>query len=188
MLETIKSYDVVIAQLTKNIRGLKAHPKILVKEEHKYLYPVFENAMYIAISASDLIIALKYLDVSNFVSNGLETNYFARNVALISYELINHQQKIVGKDASEVIANKIGTEALLELKKCKKQLKGVISKYKEKLNYIRNNLFGHRTSNGAEMAKSMIEIDSREIHNIGKQIFGVYMNIYVVYVNLLSKI
>jgi hypothetical protein len=90
MLESIKAYDILIKSLNENIRSLKAHPKLLDKEEHKYLYPVYEKAMYIAISASDLIIGLKYLDVSNAIKNGYETNHFSRNVAHPSYELVNH--------------------------------------------------------------------------------------------------
>jgi len=89
MIEAIKAYDILIERLNENIRGLKAHPKILDKEEHKYLYPVVEKSMYIAICSSDLIIGLKYLDVSKALKNGYETNYFSRNVAHISYELIN---------------------------------------------------------------------------------------------------
>ena len=49
MLETIEAYDYLVEQLNKNIKGLKAHRNILDKEEHKYLYPVFEKAMYIRI-------------------------------------------------------------------------------------------------------------------------------------------
>jgi len=188
MLETIKSYDILISQLNKNIRGLKAHKKILDKKEYKYLFPVFEKAMYIAIAASDLIICLKYLDVSNAVRNGYETNYFARNVAHISYELINHKQKIIGEEVAKTIMNKIGVEALVELKKCTNQLKAVTKKHHKKLNYLRNNLFGHRTANGSEMATSMLEVDAREIYNIGKQIFDVYMNVFAEYITLLGKI
>jgi hypothetical protein len=112
MIEAINTYDNIIKRLNDNIKDLKAHPEILDKEEHKYLYPVFEKSMYIAISASDLIIGLKYLDVSNVLKNGYEKNYFSRNVAHISYELIEHQKKIVGPDLSEMIRNQIDDEVL----------------------------------------------------------------------------
>lgn len=188
MIETIKAYDILIERLNENIRGLKAHPKILDKEEHKCLYPIFEKAMYIAISSSDLIIGLKYLDVSNAVKNGYETNYFSRNVAHISYELINHQEKIVGQDVSKAITKQVGVEALSEFKNCTKELKSVTRKYHKKLNYIRNKLFGHRTANGSEMAMSMLEIDASEIYDIGKRIFDAYIKVLAEYANLLSKL
>ena len=188
MIEAIKEYDILIERLNENIRGLKAHPKILDKEEHKYLYPVFEKSMYIAICSSDLIISLKYLDVSSALKNGYETNYFSRNVALISYELINHQKKMVGPDVAKTIINQIGDEALLEFKACTKELKDVTKKYHKKLNYIRNNLFGHRTANGSEMATAMLEIDVGEIYKIGKQIFNVYIKVLAAYINLLNKL
>ena len=188
MIETIKAYDILIERLNENIRGLKAHPKILDQEEHKCLYPIFEKAMYIAISSSDLIIGLKYLDISNAVKNGYETNYFSRNVAHISYELINHQKKIVSQDVSKAITMQIGVEALSEFKNCTKELKSVTRKYYKKLKYIRNKLFGHRTANGSEMAMSMIEIDAIEIYNIGKRIFDAYIKVLAEYANLLSKL
>jgi hypothetical protein len=188
MLESIKAYDILIKSLNENIRGLKAHPKILDKEEHKYLYPVYEKAMYIAISASDLIIGLKYLDVSNAIKNGYETNHFSRNVAHTSYELVNHQEKIVGKEVSTVIINHIGVEALSEFKNCTKDLKSVTRQYHKKLNDIRNKLVGHRTPKGSEMAISMLEIDAGEIYNIGKRIFDAYNKVLVDYINILKKL
>ena len=188
MIETIKAYDVIIKGLNENIRGLKAHPRILDKAEHKYLYPVYEKSMYIAICLSDLIIGLKYLDVSKALKNGYETSYFSRNVAHMSYELINHQEKIIDTDVAKTIKNRIGDAAFSEFKGSTKELKGVKKEYYKKLNYIRNNLFGNRTANGSEMAAAMLEIDDAEIYKIGKQIFDEYIKVIVAYVNLLSKL
>jgi len=188
MIETIKAYDLVSKRLNDNIRGLKAHPCILDKKEHGYLYPVYEKTMYIAISASDLNIALKYLDVSSATNNGYETNYFARNVAHISYELINHQQKIVGKEISEIVKKNLGDEGLKEIKVCTKELKSVSKDYHQKLNYIRNNLIAHRVDNGSVMANSMLDIDSSEIWQIGKKVFSVHINLIGAYINLLGTL
>lgn len=188
MLELIKEYDRVTEILNKNIRGLKAHPKILDKEEHKYLYPAYEKAMYIAISLSDLNIGLKYLDFSEALSNGYEANHFARNVALISYELINHQQKITGQEIAALISEKLGNEGLAEVKLYSKELKSVKKENHVKLNYIRNNLMGHRTESGMEMVKGMLNINHKEIYHIGKQVFGVYLKIFCAYSELLGKL
>jgi hypothetical protein len=188
MLETIKAYDLLTSRLNEIIRGLKAHPRILDKEEHKYLYPVFEKAIYIAIAASDLNIGLKYLDVSNAMKNGYEANYFARNVAHISYELINHQKKIVGPDVSNTISDRLVQGALLEIKACTQALKDVTKRHHTRLKYIRNNMFGHRTANGSEMAESMLKIDNNEIYQIGKQVFNVYIQVIGAYSNLLKKL
>lgn len=89
---------------------------------------------------------------------------------------------------AKTIKNQIGDEALLEFKSCTNELKGVTKKYHKKLNYIRNNLFGHRTANGSEMASAMLEIDAVEIYKIGKQIFDVYIKVIAAYVNLLGKL
>lgn len=188
MLEIIQGYDLVTERLNKHIRGLKAHPVILHMEEHKYLYPAYEKAMYIAISASDLNIGLKYLDISNAVKNGYEASYFARNVAHISYELINHQQKIVGQEVADLAIETLGKDALKGIKECTKELKSVSKEYHQRLNYIRNNLFGHRVENGSEMAKGMLTIDNSEIYTIGKKVFDVYLKVIGEYADLLGKL
>lgn len=188
MLEIIKEYDRVTEGLNKNIRGLKAHPRILNNEEHKYLYSAYEKAMYIAISLSDLNIGLKYLDVSETLKNGYEENHFARSVALVSYELINHQQKIVGQDVAALVLEKLGREGLSQIGLYSKELKGVTKEHHERLNYIRNNLVGHRTENGMEMAEGMLKINHQEIYHIGKQVFSVYLKLFGAYSELLGKL
>lgn len=188
MLEIIKEYDRVTEVLNKNIKGLKAHRRILEKDEHKYLYPAYEKAMYIAISLSDLNIGLKYLDVSETLKNGYEANHFARSVALISYELINHQQKIVGQDVAALVFEKLGDDGLSKIKLYSKELKGITKEHHERLNFIRNNLVGHRTENGMEMANGMLNINHQEIYYIGKQIFGVYLKLFGAYFELLAKL
>lgn len=188
MLEIIKEYDRVTEGLNKNIKGLKAHPKILDKDEHKYLYPAYEKAMYIAISLSDLNIGLKYLDISEALSNGYEANHFARSVALVSYELINHQNKITGQEVAALVLYKLGNEGLSEIKLYSKELKKVTKEHHGSLNYIRNNLIGHRTENGMEMAEGMLNINHKEIYFIGKQIFGIYFKLLRSYSELLGKL
>jgi hypothetical protein len=97
MLESIKAYDILIKSLNENIRSLKAHPKILDKEEHKYLYPVYEKAMYIAISASDLIIGLKYLDVSNAIKNRKKQTIFLEMLHTHRMSLLIIRKKLLVK-------------------------------------------------------------------------------------------
>lgn len=188
MLSLIQGYDLVTKRLNNIIWTLKAHPNILIKEDQKSLYPVYEKMMYIAISASDLNIALKYLDVSNAIKNGYEASYFARNVAHIAYELINHRQKIVGQEVAELAIKTLGADALKDIKEAGKELHDVCKEHKEKLNYIRNNLFGHRNVNGSELAKGMIAIDNSEIFTIGKRVLDVHYDVLSKYVELLGKL
>jgi hypothetical protein len=76
----------------------------------------------------------------------------------------------------------------LGFKKSTKNLNDIKKKYHKKLREIRNNLFGHRTANGYEMAVAMLEIDAHEIYIIGKQIFDVYIKVLESYINLLKKL
>jgi hypothetical protein len=185
--ELIHNYDVLTELLNKNIKGLKAHPRIL-SNDYKYLFPVYEKAMYVALSASDLNIALKHLDVSNSKNNGYEKNYFARNVAHISYELLNHQQKVVGPEVSKLVIEKLGNNGLFEMKTNSKKLAKVITNHYKQLKFIRTSLIGHRTPNGSEMAEGMLSIDEEEIYKIGKEIFYVYLDLHTAYMNLLKKL
>ncbi|WP_136798320.1 hypothetical protein [Desulfosediminicola ganghwensis] len=188
MIETIQSYDYLITRLNSTTKHLKAHHKILDKPEHKYLFPFYEKAMYIAISLTDLIVGLKYLDVSRSVNNEYEANYFARNVAHMSYELINHQDKIIGEEIAKITNETIGPDPLKELKNIIKKLRLITSHHFNCLKGIRNNLYGHRIENGSTMAKSMLEIDNRKIYKIGDDIFKVYFELLQKYVILISKL
>lgn len=188
MIEQIKGYDLVTEKLNNNIRALKLHTKILDLDKDKYLHPVFEKAMYIAISLYDLNVALKYLDVSNAVGNGFEANHFARNVALISYELVNHQQKIVGQLVADLVKERLGDEGLATIKSHSKELKSITKEHHKTLNHIRNKLIAHRTENGMDMANGMLDINQKEIFMVGKSIFDVYFKLYKAYSELLGKL
>jgi hypothetical protein len=81
MIKTINAYDSVIRAMHRNVKALKAYPRILTKPEHKYLYKVFDKALFNTLCNLDLITELKYLDMSNTVGNAFETNFFARITA-----------------------------------------------------------------------------------------------------------
>jgi hypothetical protein len=74
-IEILEIYDLVIQRMQKVIKGLKAHPKILTKPEHKYLHKFFDKILFNALCNLDLITELKYLDMSNVVGNTFETNF-----------------------------------------------------------------------------------------------------------------
>lgn len=188
MHDVISGYDSVSAAINKTIAGLKAHPKILKEEKHKYMYPAFERAMYVAISAADLNVALKYLDVSNALKNHAEANFFARVVAHISYELINHKNKVVGSEVANLATSMLGEGGLLDIKEASADLKAVVREHHPTLNKIRNNLFGHRLENGSEMAAMMLELDNGEIYRIGKRVFTAYLKIIGAYSKLLTEL
>ena len=188
MIETIKSYDLAIDRVNKVIKSLKAYPRILDQEENKYLHPVFDKALYNALTASDLIVGLKYLDVSNAMKNGYEANYFARTVAHCAYEVLHYKHKLIGKDAATILKSRLGDAALKSVKESIANLKSVQKDHFEKLDFIRNNLFGHRNESGLATANGMLEIDNKLVYQIGKAVFDALIVIISVITALLSKL
>ena len=187
MLDTIQSYDYLINRINITTRNLKAHRVILDKEEHKYLYPVYEKAMYLCIALADLMVGLKYLDVSNAVKNEYEANYFARGVAAICYELINHQEKIIGEKIYKTVTENIGSDSLSEIVTSKKRLRRITKEHFQILKHIRNNLYAHRNDNGYEMAVEMLKIKNVNLYETGKSIFDIYFKILHNYVHLITQ-
>ena len=115
MIETLKTYDELIIKTSNFIRTLKIYPKVFEKEEHHYLHQFFDKILYTALNHLDLIIGLKYLDVSQAVGNKLEAKYFARVVALTSHEILNDLNKIVGKEIRNFVIAKIGENGLSDI-------------------------------------------------------------------------
>jgi hypothetical protein len=181
-------YDRITNSLNRNIKGLKAHSKILITDELQYLHPVYEKAIYIAISLSDLNIGLKYIDISDHNSNEIEKIYFSRVVALTLFELVDSQKKVVSREVKDVIMEKIGNKGFCELKQCSKNMSEIKNNHHKKLKFIRNNLFGHREANGAKMAIGMLGVDEKEVYDIGREVFSVYLNTFTAYMNIIGKI
>lgn len=188
MLKTIQSYDFLINRINITTRNLKAHSKILIKEEHKYVYPVYEKAMYISIALADLMVGLKYLDISNAVKNQFEANHFARGVSVTCYELLNHKEKIIGEKIYKTVSEVVDSDELASIVEAKNCLKKITKDYFSKLKHIRNDLYGHRHENGYEMSLAMLNIDNFEIYEIGKSIFDVYFKLLQEYANLITKL
>ena len=188
MLDMIRSYNYLISKINTTTKHLKAHRAIFDKEEYKYCYPVYEKAMYISIALTDLMVSLKYLHISSVSKNEYETNYFARSVAVTCYELINHQEKIVGKEIYKTVAKNVGSESLSEIIAAKKQLGKITKEHFQVLKNIRNNLYAHRHGNGYEMAIAMLNIENTMIYKIGKDIFDIYLILLNNYVQLATKL
>jgi len=188
MLKTVQSYDYLINRINITTRNLKAHRKILNKEEHEFLYPFYEKAMYISIALADLMVGLKYLDVSNAVDNKFEANHFARGVSVTCYELLNHKEKIIGETIYKTVAKSVGIIELTPIVEAKKILKLITKEHFQTLKHIRNDLYGHRHENGYEMSLAMLSIDNFEVYKIGKSIFDSYFKLLQEYAQLMTKL
>jgi hypothetical protein len=171
MLETIKVYDDLIKESNEIIKALKVYPKILSDDKHKYLHPVFDKALFNALNGIDLITGLKYLDISVAIGNGFESNYFARIVAHSSYEILNHQEKIIGKNVFDLLNSKLGKDASEGIRETTKRLRAIKKDYFLLLKSIRNNLFGHKMESGIGLAEKMFEVNNETIYMVGMDIF-----------------
>ena len=189
MIEMLERYDLIIQRMNKVIKGLKAYPKILDKPEHKYLHKVFDKVLFNALCNLDLITELKYLDMNNVVGNVFETNFFARITAHSYFEILDNLNRTVGKEIVELIENRLGAEALIELNAHVNELNSIKKQHVNSLKKIRNNLFGHRMNAGREQAEQMLQINPKSIYDIGNRIFKIQLNIQDTFMmKVLSKI
>jgi hypothetical protein len=176
--ETLQRYDLLITQMNKVIKGLKAYPKLLDQPEHKYLHKIFDKVLFNALCNLDLITELKYLDKSNISRNFFEMNFFARITAHSCYEILDNANRTVGKEIIEQIESRLGHEALQELNSQVKELSRLKKQHIDSLKQIRNNLFGHRMNAGREQTELMLQIDPKSIYKIGNQITGGRLSFY----------
>jgi hypothetical protein len=136
----------------------------------------------------DLIIGLKYLDVSQAVSNQLEANYFARIVAHSSYEILTDLNKLVGKEIRNFVIEKLGKSELDNIDKTVRELNIMKKEHLDNLKTIRHNLFGHKLKDGHRQAELIVGINNTEIYEIGNQIFKLQNELIGQFVKLIEKI
>ena len=189
MIETIESYDRLIFGLNKNIKGFKVYPKILTEPRHKHLHIIIDKILFNALLILDLITELKYLDISNALGNGFETNFFARITAHSCFEILDNVNRAVGKEINELVKDRLGVEALHELNAQVKELNAIKKQNAKYLKEIRNTLFGHRMNAGLKQAEEMMRINPKFIYDIGNRIFKIQINIQGAFVmKVLPKI
>lgn len=188
MIKACENYDLVIEKMHKVIKGLKAHPKILTKPEHKYLHPVFDKILYNALCNLDLITELKYLDLSNLARNYFEMNFFARITALSCFEIFDNTNRIVGKEIIELIRFRLGEKALHELNTQTKELNVLKNRHASHFKKIRNNLIGHRMNAGHVQAEEMLRLEPKQIYEIGNRVFKIQLHIQDAFIKVLREL
>ena len=177
MIETLNAYDKAIESSQRLSHTLKIYPKVFQKSEfHKY-HKFFDKALFSSLNLMDLIIGLKFLDLSKGIGNNVESNYFARIVALTSHEILNELNALIGKDIREELIHSIGIEKISELDAIIKEMNILKKKHLSKLKKLRNNVIGHKLAKGYEQAEMIANIDVLGIYNIGDAIFKVQMKL-----------
>lgn len=188
MLEMIKLFDEVIIKLNKNVRTLKIYPKVFEESEFRELHKFFDKALFTALNQLDLIIGLKYLKVSQALGNQLEANYFSRNVILITHEILNDLNKMVGKEVRDEIKNKLEENFLKEIDVSTKALSGLRKKHLKKLKEWRNTVSAHKEGHTIKQAEIIVGIDSQEIYEIGNEIYKAQEKFIISYMKILENI
>ena len=188
MFEAIKAYDNLIEKTSNLIRTLKIYPKVFEKDEHEYLHAFFDRNLYNALCQLDLIIGLKYLDVSQAVNNKIEANYFGRIVAHSSHEILDDLNKMVGRDIRNYVIDKHEKSYLDKIDSSVKSLNKIKKDYFKTLKEIRHNLFGHKLKEGHQQAEMIVKVDNKEIYKIGNEIFKKQNDLLKNFIELIEKI
>ncbi|SEH41021.1 hypothetical protein [Chryseobacterium culicis] len=188
MQELINHYDKLILGINKNIKGLKIYPKILNEERNHKFHLILNKMLHNSLVVSDILVGLKYLDLSNVLNNSIERAYFARIVALNSYEILINSGRLTGnKDVKEILKqindNKIDEEL--------KQIKIKIQALKEDEKYlkeIRTNIIAHKDENPFTQIQVFQDLEPKRIFTIGNSIFKLHLELNKIFLNILNEI
>ena len=174
MLDIIAAYDKLINSTTNLIRNLKAYPRILNGPEHTTIHLFFDKCLHNALNLNDLVIGLKYLDVSGYCSNDVEANYFARIVAHSTYEILNHSDKLFGRQVRNYIKTNVPNSiAIVKVEATLKSLNQVKKNNIDELNKIRNNTFGHKLENGLNQVNIILLVNNKYIYDTANSVYKI---------------
>lgn len=177
MFEDMQAYDKLISSSNSLAMTFKIYPRVLDKPEFHYLHIFLDKGLYNALNLTDLIIGLKYLDLSARIDNQLETNYFARIVAIHSHEILNSLDKVIGHEFRQKAIQKASLSAINDLDNTVKALNKIKKDKLTLLKSIRNNLIGHRLDKGHEQHEMMKRINPEEIFKTGYDVFTLHFRL-----------
>lgn len=181
----MSAYDKLIESINSNIKSLKIYPKILSKENNKDHFVIFDKCLYIALVQNDLLISLKYLDVSNVVGSAYEASYFARTAGLHSYEVLNHINKSIGIDVRSIFSVPIFKHLLENTNQVGKGLNELKKVHFKKLEILRNNVMGHKSDNAITQTEIMLSLNNKELYDLGTQIYKANFKLIDTYMQFL---
>jgi len=187
MLEKLNEYNRLIAQINSNTKGLKIYPKILSEDKNLKFHPVFEKMLFNTLSVSDLIIGLKFLDLSVHLQNEIESIYFSKIIALNSYEMIIESGKFTGnKDVKQIFLDVNNAELNSRLKEIKIEL-GQTKSNQKYLKNIRINIIAHKDENPFNQILTIQKIDFKKIYDIGNELFKTHLKLFMLFMDLLQE-
>lgn len=188
MLDLINHYDKLILEINKNIQGLKVYPKILNEERNHKFHFILNKMLHNSLVVSDILVGLKYLDLSNVLNNGIERAYFARIVALNSYEILINSGRLTGnRDVKEILKQINDNEIDEQLKQLKIKIQALKDEEKY-LKEIRTNIIAHKDENPFTQIQVFQELDPKKIFTVGNNIFKLHLELNKVFLEILKEI
>ena len=188
MLELINHYDKLILGINSNIKGLKIYPKILNEERNHKFHLIFDKMLHNSLVVSDILVGLKYLDLSNVLNNSIERAYFARIVALNSYEILINSGRLTGNRDVKEILKQINDN---ELEEQLKQVKIKIQALKDEERYlkeIRTNIIAHKDEDPFTQIQVFQDLDPKRIFTTGNSIFNLHLELNNFFLKILNEI
>lgn len=188
MQELINHYDKLILGINKNIKGLKIYPEILNEERNHKFHFILNRMLHNSLVVSDILVGLKYLDLSNVLNDGIERAYFARIVALNSYEILINSSRLTGnKDVKEILKQINDNKIDEELKQAKIKIQSLKGEEKY-LKEIRTNIIAHKDENPFTQIHVFQDLDPKKIFTIGNSIFNLHLELNKVFLKILKEI
>lgn len=147
---------------------------------------IFDKGMFLGVAVYDLITSLKHLDFAIDKKDEMESNFFSRVILLISYELINYNHKALNKELFAFVSSNFTDQVVSESKEFSTRINDLKSDNIEIMRFVRNNLIGHRISNGMDMISGMNKINSTDTFKLGSSLFSIYIKILTYHMRIIS--
>lgn len=188
MLLALSLYNNQISSTEKLIRSLRIYPKVFDNDKDSDLHVFFDKALYSALNHLDLAIGLKHLDIYHSRGNIIEANYFSRTLILTCHEILNDNNKLIGKNVREKLIEKLGMIKIEKLDQSTKDINNLKKSHLKHLKDLRNSVIGHRQELAYEQSEIIGNIDLEEICKIGKKLFTTQTKLIGSLVDLLKLI
>lgn len=188
MQELITHYDELILGINKNIKSLKIYPKILNEERNHKFHFIFNKMLHNSLVVSDILVGLKYLDLSNVLNNSIERAYFARIVALNSYEILVNSGRLTGNREVKGILQQINNTKINEKLKLIRIKIQALKEDEKYLKEIRTNVIAHKDEDPFTQIHVFEGLDPKKIFTIGNSIFDLHRDLNDVFLKILKEI
>lgn len=184
----ITEFDQLIEAAKQFANFTRAYSKLLSEPKYHHLYPAYNKSHFAALGNLDLLISLKYLNISQSLGNAYEANHFARTVALHTYEILENPSKLLSKEVRQLVIDAVGEDALTTINSVLKQLNEIKKAHGNMLKEIRHNVIAHKADQALEQFDLMRGLKLKQIFEIGSQVAKLLSRISFAYTDIFIKL